>query len=122
MEWCPSYREHIFTDTVNNDWYYFDENGLMQTGWVKHDDHRYYYDENGIMVHGIMKIGGKTYGFNEWTGVLLSGEHHFTDTVNDDWYYFDPKTGEMATGWTDYNGHRYYFESNGKMYHGEKIY
>lgn len=112
--------EHIFTDTVNNDWYYFDENGLMQTGWVKHDDHRYYYDENGIMVHGIMKIGGKTYGFNEWTGVLLSGEHHFTDTVNDDWYYFDPKTGEMATGWTDYNGHRYYFESNGKMYHGEK--
>lgn len=112
--------EHHFTDTVNNDWYYFDDKGRMQTGWVKHHGNQYYYDENGVMAHKIVKINGKTYGFNEWTGVQLLGEHNFTDTANSDWYYFDPKTGVMATGWTTYNGNRYYFENNGKMYHGEK--
>lgn len=112
--------EHHFTDTANNDWYYFYDDGRMATGWVKHHGNQYYYDKNGVMAHKIATINGKKYGFNEWTGVQLLGEHHFTDTDNDDWYYFNPQTGVMAAGWTQYNGHTYYFENDGKMYHGEK--
>lgn len=119
--------EHYFTDGSSDQWYYFYEDnanghvkGQMATGWVKHHNKQYYYNPNGAMAHGLAVIDGKTYGFDEWTGVQILGEHNFTDTVNNDWYYFNPSNGVMATGWTQYNGHTYYFENDGKMYHGEK--
>lgn len=112
--------EHYFTDGSHEDWYYFDPaTGEMATGWVKHHGKQYYYNNKGAMQKRIVKIGNKTYGFDEWTGVLLSGEHYFTDGSSDKWYYFDPATGEMKKGWIKYNGHNYYFNEKGEMHHGE---
>lgn len=45
--------------------YYFDENGIMQTGWVDHDKKRYYMDMDGIMQTGDIEVDGKTYHLNE---------------------------------------------------------
>ena len=123
--------EHLFTDKNDGYWYYFYEKddskhkkGEMAVGWVKHHSKQYYYDENGVMVHHIVKIDGKYYGFNEWTGVLLTGEHYFTDGSSDQWYYFydvsqDGKVkGEMATGWTAHHNNKYYYNDKGQMVHG----
>lgn len=119
--------EHFFTDGRSDQWYYFYEQdgnghkkGEMATGWTVHHGNKYYYNEKGEMLHGIGLIDGKYYGFNEWTGVQILGEYHFYDSDPFDWYYFNPKTGVMTTGWTQYNNHTYYFESDGRMCHGEK--
>lgn len=45
--------------------YYFDDNGIMQTGWVEVDGKRYYMDLDGIMQTGDIKIGKKTYHLND---------------------------------------------------------
>lgn len=110
--------KEIFSD---NKWYYFDKNGQMVTGWVQHHGNQYYYDENGVMAHGIYYVGNIAYGFNEWTGVLLSGEHYFTDGSSDQWYYFSEASntkGQMAIGWTKHHGNQYYYNEKGQMIHG----
>ncbi|MDO5564370.1 MAG: InlB B-repeat-containing protein, partial [Eubacteriales bacterium] len=59
-------------------WYYFDENGIMQTGWVKDTAGNISYLETedgqnkGHRVTGTMVIDGLTYIFDE-NGVLISG-------------------------------------------------
>ncbi len=37
---------------------------------------------------------------------------------NNERYYMIPKTGRMATGWTEIDGDIYYMNSNGTIYHG----
>lgn len=123
-------NQEVFKD---GEWYYYDQDGVMATGWTVHHGKQYYYDENGHMVHGVYKIDGVPYGFNEWTGVLLTGEHFFTDGSDDHWYYFyendsdGHKKGQMAVGWTNHHGRQYYYDENGYMVHsickiGEKSY
>ena len=106
-----------------NNWYYFDHTGKMATGWTKHHNKQYYYDKDGRMVHGIYEIEGKKYGFDEWSGVLLTGEHLFTDKNDGYWYYFyekddsKHKKGEMAVGWVKHHSKQYYYDENGVMVH-----
>lgn len=42
-------------------WYYFNEEGIMQTGWIKIDDKWYHLDNNGAMETGWIKDDGKDY-------------------------------------------------------------
>lgn len=41
--------------------YYFNKDGIMQTGWVDADGKRYYMDLDGIMQTGIITVDGKSY-------------------------------------------------------------
>ena len=41
--------------------YYFNKDGIMQTGWVDADGKRYYMDQDGIMQTGIITVDGKSY-------------------------------------------------------------
>lgn len=41
--------------------YYFNKDGIMQTGWVDVDGKRYYMDLDGIMQTGIVTVDGKDY-------------------------------------------------------------
>lgn len=41
--------------------YYFNQDGIMQTGWVDADGKRYYMDQDGIMQTGIITVDGKSY-------------------------------------------------------------
>lgn len=43
--------------------YYFNENGIMQRGWIKLNKKRYYLDEDGILQTGTLTIDGKKYTF-----------------------------------------------------------
>ena len=54
---------------VDNNWYYFDFNGNMQTGWCLINNNWYYFKPSGEMVTG-------------W------------QLINDYWYYF-VESGEM---------------------------
>ena len=41
--------------------YYFNKDGIMQTGWVNSGGRRYYMDLDGIMQTGIITVDGKSY-------------------------------------------------------------
>ncbi|WP_281242694.1 peptidoglycan amidohydrolase family protein, partial [Granulicatella balaenopterae] len=72
-------------------WHYFNEDGTyVQNRWVG----AYYIKQWGYMAQ------------NEWIW------------DNNEWYYMTPKTGLMATGWTDVNGDIYYMNANGTIHHG----
>lgn len=45
--------------------YYFNSDGIMQTGWLDDRDKRYYLDLDGIMQTGDKTIDGKEYHFAE---------------------------------------------------------
>ena len=68
----------------------------LKTGEWKVVDGKTYYYENGKKVFGEKAIAGA-------------------------WYYFDEKTGVMATGWTKHHGNQYYYNSKGQMIHGETV-
>ncbi|WHY76929.1 metallophosphoesterase [Neobacillus sp. WH10] len=90
-------------------WKYYDQNGLVKTGWFKDNGKYYYLNTSGIMQIGWQNIGGKWYFFSP------SGEMK-TGWIKDHsaWYYMKP-SGEMATGWVSDNSTWYYFKSNGAM-------
>jgi glucan-binding YG repeat protein len=60
---------------IQNDWYYFDGNGIRRVGWVKSGQRWYYLSQ---------KEGKLTTGWQ---------------FINDKWYYLNTAGGEMMTGW-----------------------
>ena len=103
---------------VSGKWYYFDsQTGEMATGWIDLPKKRVYYGENGAMLYGKQKIEGKTYYFHTSSGALEKGKEV---QIAKKWYYFKPKTGEMATGWIDLPKKRVYYGENGAMLYGKQ--
>lgn len=43
--------------------YYFNEKGVMQTGWLELDGKNYYLDADGVLQTGDVTIGGQLYHF-----------------------------------------------------------
>jgi glucan-binding YG repeat protein len=79
------------TDTRNG-WYHFNSKGYMDSGWFRDEKMKWYYCNT---IHD---------GF---FGLMQTGWHYDTDDKH--WYYLDPKTGEMLSGWQLINGKWYYF-------------
>lgn len=78
--------------------FYFDHNGVMQTGW------RSYYDEGGYLQYKYYAPGGAMYE-DQWLN------------ENGTWYHFD-FNGEMERGKQYIDGREYYFYDNGAKFSG----
>ncbi|MDF9444058.1 KxYKxGKxW signal peptide domain-containing protein, partial [Limosilactobacillus mucosae] len=119
---------------IGNYWYYFDENGKMQTGFVTLNDGRLvYYSDQGQMQYGEQKINNKWYHFQADNGNTARGWYTLEDgrrvyydvhasgsgqgmlhglgKVGNDYYYFNVWTGAEETGLKTINGNQYYFTS-----------
>lgn len=84
--------EYSTGDRAADGWYHFNSYGLMDTGWFQDEKGNWYYcntDKDGFQ--GKMKTG--------WA---------YNDT-DKNWYYLDPDTGMMRTGWVEVAGKWYYF-------------
>ena len=92
-------------------WFYLDEDGVMQTGWIKSEGSGqwFYLKASGAMATGWCKVDGIWYYFKE-SGAMTTG----WQKVNDTWYYLKA-SGAMATGWQKINGTWYYFKESGAM-------
>lgn len=97
--WWYQYPDHTYPAGTfawlscndQTDWYFFDENGYMSTGWITFEGRTYYLNPvsdgfRGRMLTGWQLIDGKWYYFNEVSdgtkGALM------TDTWID-FYYVD---------------------------------
>ncbi len=127
---------------INGKYYYFDSDGVMQTGWV--DDDTYYTNADGSMQIGWAYLEDPdddddddvTPGDDEdhhWYYFQSSGKKYVPSTGSGDYkqykidgtyYCFDSK-GAMQTGWVNmgtsssagFENYRYY-QSNGKVQTG----
>ena len=94
--------------------YYFDNHYAVKTGWIYEDGNWYYLNKLGNFgddSYNPLPIGEVAKG---WTQ-----DFHVTFGIDRSepapWYYLDPETGIMQTGW-QYLGNRwYYLRSSGAM-------
>lgn len=108
-----------YKDEETGDWYYYDKNGKLVTGWFKDGGSEWYYaDEDGKLVRGWFKDGGNDWYYADKDGKLVRG--WFNDG-GDDWYYSD-NDGKLHTGWLisplGANGKMFYFDLMGVMQTG----
>lgn len=94
--------------SANGGWKYFDLDGTMKQGWLSYNGSWYFLNNNGDMVAGIGEINGSTYYFDD-NGVMQTG------WVNRGaWRYFNSE-GVMQKGWLYQGGNWYYLNSSGNM-------
>ena len=117
-------------------WYYFDGNGVMQTGFVNLGGKTVYYNSDGQMQYGEQKINNAWYYFDTITGARITGFYNLPgktvyygsdgqmrygeQKINNAWYYFDTTTGARVTGFYNLSGKIYYYGTDGKKRFGEQ--
>lgn len=100
-------RKAIGTMIIENNQYYFDDAGVMQTGWHTIEGDVYYFGDDGIMQTGWLDVSENKYYLNS-SGAMQTG----WQSINGEKYYFGGK-GTMQTGWQTVDGNTYYFGDDG---------
>ncbi|MDY4206229.1 MBL fold metallo-hydrolase [Blautia obeum] len=126
-----SYTKLEFEE-INGEWYYFDADGWMVTGWQLIHGEWYYFAGNGIMQKntwigeyylnesGIWDQSQKrSYWVNSdgrWWYRHGDGSYTTSDfeQIDGEMYYFDAD-GWMVTGWKKVDDKWYYFDESGAM-------
>ncbi len=134
----------MFTDgvyTIGDSQYYFDQDGVMQTGWIARsgngwryadasgnlytgiqtiDGTRYAFDEEGNLLNdaGVEEIDGVEYVVNDSGVVVADGtqaDGWYQDPANGNYYYLED--GEFCRGWSQklIGSQRYGFDTDGVM-------
>lgn len=114
--------EMVVSDFVkigDNDWYYFDENGIAVTGAQTIAGQNLYFDDNGVQAKGVFvtDTAGNIHYYDANSGELAVNT--FVGD-GDDWYYFD-ENGIAVTGAQVINGQHLYFADNGIQVKGEIV-
>ena len=89
--------------------YYFDENGIMGTGWLSYDGAWRWAGTSGRIAMGWAKVADSWYYMGD-SGAMMTG----WTQVNGSWFYL-ADSGKMATGWTKIAGSWYYLQESGAM-------
>ena len=89
--------------------YYFDEKGIMGTGWLSYDGAWRWAGTSGRIAMGWAKVADSWYYMGD-SGAMMTG----WTQVNGSWFYL-ADSGKMATGWTKIAGSWYYLQESGAM-------
>ena len=96
------------TDETSQATYYFNENGIAQTGWQIVDGATYYLGEDGVLRTGLTSIDDSVYDFGT-DGVMQTG----LVTMEDGTVLFFGADGKQAMGLQTVDGKTYYFNDLG---------
>ena len=93
---------------INNNWYYFNQDGTAQTGWYQSGAGNWYYfdNTNTWALTGWQYINNNWYYF-DYSNAWADKGWQF---INNNWYYFDLTNAWALRGWQTINGNRYYFD------------
>lgn len=97
---------------INGTLYLLDNDGARCKGFVKLNGKRYYADSKGRLKLGWQTYNGKKYYFSKKTGEAYKG----LKKIGSKKYYFSLTTGALKKKWVTINGKRYYFSKvNGAL-------
>ena len=120
---------------AGSDWYYADVSGALSRGWMYNGNWYYLDPATCKMAKGLQEIGGTKYFFNNDSGAMAVGWGLDSDgswywgsssgalatgwVKAGSWYYMDPETYKMRTGWLELGQSespaRYYLAGSGAM-------
>lgn len=100
---------------------------IVGNQWIDFNGNRYYYDSNLNPYRGIKEIDGKKYYFT-WEGCLYTSEYPGINTITiDNHLYAYNNVGEVveeaeikANQWINFQGEKYYYDSDLNPYNGIK--
>ena len=97
----------------SGDWYHFGEDGTLDYGWYQEGNVWYYLDlETGRMYNdGLSTIDKSTYYFYDWGGMASDWWYE----AEDGWYFFGGSGAMKAAQWLEWKGEWYYLTENGRM-------
>ena len=112
-------------------WYFY-KDGVKATGWQEWDGKRYYLNSDGTMKANewMIDANGSIYYFRSWGGAykncnaVINGRSYTFGADSKmqgsqwivkggNWYL--AKDGKIATGWQEWQGSKYYLNSDGTM-------
>ena len=101
-------------------WWYVcaNETGYLAGGWFTIDGADYQFGPSGYMMTGFLKRPSGEWVYADATGALASGWVRDGVYGGPNWYYLDPATNVMRTGWLFDRGSWYYLGSSGNMHTG----
>lgn len=96
--------------------YYFEDQRsyhTLKTGWIYDEGHWYYLQKDGGFTARInrLTVGELVRGWTKDYSLLYDEE----EIKAAPWYYLDPETGIMQTGWKHLGNKWYYLRSSGTM-------
>ncbi len=102
---------------IDKDMYYFNDQGLMQVGWVDVNGLTYLFNpnDNGKMYRGWWQDATGKYYLDKTDAHRVTG----LAAIDGSFYYFNEK-GQMQVGAVDVKGNVYFFGPDGKMQTGFK--
>ncbi len=118
-EVSSTYSSQFVSDEQGN-WYYYDADGKMVTGFQDINGQHLYFDKEGRQAKGgLFQIDGATYYFDKDSGEMaISQELEFQEKSRSSggtvtvYRYFNAD-GKMAVGFQDRDGETYYYDRNG---------
>ncbi|MEI5908152.1 5'-nucleotidase C-terminal domain-containing protein, partial [Bacillus spongiae] len=99
---------------VKGDWYFYNENGEMETGWINDGGEWYFLASDGAMQTGWIKDNGDWYYLGK-NGVMQTGWVKYRG----DWYFL-ANDGTMQTGWVKDHGEWHYLANDGALVTGNR--
>lgn len=138
MNATPMLSAQTVDAAVKTEWvkesgkWYFYKDGVKATGWQEWDGKRYYLNSDGTMKANewMIDADGSIYYFRNWGGAYkncnavingrsytfgadskMQGSQWIVKGVN--WYL--AKDGKITTGWQEWQGSKYYLNSDGTM-------
>ena len=117
---CANGKEYLKNGwfTIGGRDYRFDSDGYMMTGWLRRDDGAWVYaNSEGALVGGW--VFDESFGGAYWYYLDPATKVMKTGWVADggSWYYLTG-SGAMATGWVRDGGSWYYLKDSGAMHTG----
>ena len=106
---------HWAKDAVG--WWYVCANGTdyLTAGWFTINGRDYQFGPTGYMMTGFLKHADGTWVYADSEGALVGGWVRDSTYGGPNWYYLDPATKVMATGWLAQGGTWYYLGADGAM-------
>lgn len=113
--WLEDKTKAIGWKEIEKRWYYFNKDGIMNTGWLNYNGVWYNLSNSGSMYIGWKNIDGKWYHFKD-DGAMSIG------WINDNGtWYFTNFNGEMETGALGIDGKVYNFSDSGALINDKEI-
>ena len=117
---------------VDNQYYYFDEDGYSKPGWFEYSGNTYYASSEGTVLHDVWHKEGSKHFYLKANGVLAKAQWVVKNkkvfivdkngvmiknkmfSVGDKYYYVNKNGQRVANTWVAINGKRYFFNAKGE--------
>ena len=106
--------------TENGGWRYVCADGVsfLTSGWFTINGSDYQFDSSGSMMTGFLQRVDGQWVYADASGALVGGWVRDAAYGGPHWYYLDPATKLMRTGWLFDRGSWYYLGDSGDMHTG----